>query len=171
MKVPEKRQIPEFDSEDREREFWAEHDSTGYVDWSKARLTGFAKLKSTSRVGLAPLPVDLVRRLVEATFRPKCRILQLTIFRDDLEVDINAKPIEDINEIHPPRWLTVSYKVEGSSTTEEASGAMKVYVDAEGHASHALGVEPSVASFQREFTGVIVDALVAAIEYCGITQA
>lgn len=28
--------IPQFKNEDEEREFWATHDSTDYVDWSKA---------------------------------------------------------------------------------------------------------------------------------------
>ncbi len=30
--------IPTFESEDEEREFWATHDSTEYVDWDKASL-------------------------------------------------------------------------------------------------------------------------------------
>lgn len=30
--------IPQFSSEDEEREFWATHDSTEYIDWSKAVL-------------------------------------------------------------------------------------------------------------------------------------
>jgi len=33
--------IPRFESEDAEREFWATHDSTDFVDWSRAEiLTG-----------------------------------------------------------------------------------------------------------------------------------
>ena len=31
-----KKQIPRFRSEDEEREFWATHDSTDYVDWKSA---------------------------------------------------------------------------------------------------------------------------------------
>src|SRR5439155_2072134 len=30
------RPIPQFSSEDEEREFWTTHDSTEYIDWSKA---------------------------------------------------------------------------------------------------------------------------------------
>jgi predicted DNA binding CopG/RHH family protein len=41
--------IPTFKNEDREREFWATHDSTEYVDWSKAKLTIFPNLKLTKR--------------------------------------------------------------------------------------------------------------------------
>ena len=29
-----RKQIPKFESEDEEREFWATHDSTDYIDWS-----------------------------------------------------------------------------------------------------------------------------------------
>ena len=32
--------IPKFDSEDEEREFWATHDSTDYVDWSRIKRRG-----------------------------------------------------------------------------------------------------------------------------------
>lgn len=41
--------IPTFESEDKEREFWAVHDSTDYIDWSKAKLTIFPNLKLTKR--------------------------------------------------------------------------------------------------------------------------
>lgn len=30
--------IPRFDTEDKERKFWKTHDSTEYVDWSKAKI-------------------------------------------------------------------------------------------------------------------------------------
>ncbi len=42
--------LPQFDSEDEEREFWATHDSTEYVDWSKAdRNSAFPHLKPSTR--------------------------------------------------------------------------------------------------------------------------
>ena len=31
-----RKSIPHLNSEDEEREFWATHDSTEYIDWSKA---------------------------------------------------------------------------------------------------------------------------------------
>ena len=30
------KQIPDFSSDDEEREFWAMHDSADYLDWSQA---------------------------------------------------------------------------------------------------------------------------------------
>ncbi len=41
--------IPNFKNEDEEREFWATHDSTDYVDWSKARHVIFPNLQLTKR--------------------------------------------------------------------------------------------------------------------------
>lgn len=41
--------IPEFKTEDEEREFWAEHDSTEYLDWSKAEPAIFPKLKPSTK--------------------------------------------------------------------------------------------------------------------------
>lgn len=39
------KQIPSFSSEDEEREFWANQDSTEFVDWSKAQRFDFKNLK------------------------------------------------------------------------------------------------------------------------------
>jgi len=43
------KEIPEFKSEDEEREFWAEHDSADYLDWSKAERAIFPKLKPSTK--------------------------------------------------------------------------------------------------------------------------
>jgi predicted DNA binding CopG/RHH family protein len=55
--------IPRFQSEAEEREFWATHDTTEYVDWSKARRAVFPNLRpSTETISLrlpAPLLADL----------------------------------------------------------------------------------------------------------------
>jgi len=37
--------IPHFHSEAEEREFWESHDSTDYLDWSKAQRARFPNLK------------------------------------------------------------------------------------------------------------------------------
>ncbi len=41
------KKIPNFKTEDEERKFWDTHDSTDYVDWSKARHVIFPNLKLT----------------------------------------------------------------------------------------------------------------------------
>lgn len=56
--------IPYFKSEKEEREFWQTHDSTEYVDWSKAkRGIQFPNLKLTSKPITLRLPVSMIDRL------------------------------------------------------------------------------------------------------------
>lgn len=44
--MPEKlKEIPNFNSEDEEREFWSKEDSTDYIDWEKAEITILPNLK------------------------------------------------------------------------------------------------------------------------------
>jgi predicted DNA binding CopG/RHH family protein len=59
------KQIPDFKDEDEERKFWATHDSTDYVDWSKAENVIFSNLKpSTESISLR-LPSYLLARIKE----------------------------------------------------------------------------------------------------------
>lgn len=56
--------IPQFSSEDEEREFWSSHDSTDYVDWSKAvRNPVFSNLKPSTRTVSIRLPESLIAEL------------------------------------------------------------------------------------------------------------
>ena len=41
--------IPKFENEDEEREFWATHDSTDYLDWNQAEPALFPKLKPSTK--------------------------------------------------------------------------------------------------------------------------
>jgi predicted DNA binding CopG/RHH family protein len=55
--------IPKFQNEAEERRFWETHDSTDYVDWSKAKRMRFPNLKpSTTSISLR-LPVALLDRI------------------------------------------------------------------------------------------------------------
>lgn len=58
-----RKEIPAFESEDAEREFWAEADSTEYVDWSKARVVRFPKLRPSSTSISLRLPDTLLTEL------------------------------------------------------------------------------------------------------------
>jgi predicted DNA binding CopG/RHH family protein len=58
------KKIPRFKSEKEEREFWQTHDSTEYVDWSKAeRGVIFPNLQLTSRPITLRLPVTTIDRV------------------------------------------------------------------------------------------------------------
>jgi predicted DNA binding CopG/RHH family protein len=55
--------VPKFRSEAEERRFWETHDSTDYVDWSKAKQVRLPNLKpSTISISLR-LPVMLLDRI------------------------------------------------------------------------------------------------------------
>ena len=43
------KEIPKFNGEDEEREFWATSDSTEFIDWNAAEKKVFSKLKPTTR--------------------------------------------------------------------------------------------------------------------------
>jgi hypothetical protein len=57
------KKVPEFKSEDEEREFWSKADSIEYVDWSKAKRVKLVKLKPTLRTISVRLPVSMVEDL------------------------------------------------------------------------------------------------------------
>ena len=55
--------VPEFKNEDEEREFWATHDSTEYVDWSQARRVIFPNLKPSTRSISVRMPESMLDEL------------------------------------------------------------------------------------------------------------
>ncbi len=61
--MPETNKIPNFDDEDREREFWASQDSTEYVDWAKGRQVTLAALKPSTKTISIRLPESLLQEL------------------------------------------------------------------------------------------------------------
>lgn len=62
--------IPAFADETEEREFWKRHDSSDYVDWSKAERARFPNLKPTTTAISLRLPISLLDRIrIEANKR------------------------------------------------------------------------------------------------------
>jgi len=57
------RDIPTFESEDEEREFWAIHDSTDYLDWDEASPAYFPKLKPSTKSISLRLPEMMLAQL------------------------------------------------------------------------------------------------------------
>jgi predicted DNA binding CopG/RHH family protein len=55
--------IPKFRTEDGEREFWATHDSTEYVDWSRARRIVMPNLKPTMKTISLRIPDTMLSEL------------------------------------------------------------------------------------------------------------
>ena len=55
--------IPNFKNENQERQFWATHDSTDYIDWTKADKAIFPNLKPTTESISLRLPSYLPSRI------------------------------------------------------------------------------------------------------------
>ncbi|MDA0740115.1 MAG: BrnA antitoxin family protein [Nitrospirae bacterium] len=55
--------IPSFKSEAEERAFWEIHNSSDYIDWSKAERVRFANLKPSAKSISLRLPVDLLEQI------------------------------------------------------------------------------------------------------------
>ena len=61
--------LPRFRNEAEERKFWETHDSTNYIDWSKAQRVRLPNLKlSTTAISLR-LPQGLLDRIKIAANR------------------------------------------------------------------------------------------------------
>ena len=57
------KRVPEFKSKKEEFEFWSTHDSTEYVDYSKARRVLLSNLKPSTRTISVRLPESLIEHL------------------------------------------------------------------------------------------------------------
>lgn len=57
------KKIPKFKTEEAERKFWAKHDSTEYVDWSKAKRAVFPNLKPSTKTISLRLPQTMLEEL------------------------------------------------------------------------------------------------------------
>jgi len=54
---------PQFKTETEERKFWETHDSTDYVDWSKAERARFPNLKPSTTAISIRLTVGLLEQI------------------------------------------------------------------------------------------------------------
>ena len=59
----ELKEIPTFQNEDEEREFWAREDSMDYLDWAEAEEVIFSKLKPSTRTISLRLPELMLNEL------------------------------------------------------------------------------------------------------------
>ena len=63
MSKAKRKPIPKFESEEQERKFWAEHDSSEFVDWSSAQRRTFPALRPTLRTISLRLPESMIGHL------------------------------------------------------------------------------------------------------------
>ena len=55
--------LPKFESEGQERNFWASHDSTDYIDWGEGKRLELPNLRPTTRTISIRLPEAMIERL------------------------------------------------------------------------------------------------------------
>src|ERR1700724_1744039 len=55
--------VPAFKTEAQERKFWETHDSTDYIDWSKAERVRFPNLKPSTMAISIRLPLGLLEQI------------------------------------------------------------------------------------------------------------
>ncbi|MDC0357818.1 BrnA antitoxin family protein [Oligoflexia bacterium] len=58
-----RKRIPKFKSEDAESSFWADRDSTEYIDWSKGKIGVFPELKPSVKTISLRLPESMLEGL------------------------------------------------------------------------------------------------------------
>ncbi|MCX6997150.1 MAG: BrnA antitoxin family protein [Kiritimatiellaeota bacterium] len=58
-----KKTLPNFRNEDEERAFWAQHDSTEFVNWALAKRTLFPNLKPSTKTISLRLPESVIAAL------------------------------------------------------------------------------------------------------------
>lgn len=63
MRINTMKKIPKFKTEAEERDFWANADSTDYVDWSKARSVLLPNIKPSLRTISLRLPKLMIDEL------------------------------------------------------------------------------------------------------------
>ncbi|EKD45463.1 MAG: hypothetical protein ACD_69C00280G0002 [uncultured bacterium] len=57
------KKIPTFKNQEEETTFWEREDSTKYIDWTKAKLAIFPKLKPSAETISIRLPLSLLNEI------------------------------------------------------------------------------------------------------------
>jgi predicted DNA binding CopG/RHH family protein len=61
--MKELKKIPKFKNEDEEREFWANSDSTDYINWEKSKRITFPNLKPSTKTISIRLPESMLEEI------------------------------------------------------------------------------------------------------------
>ncbi len=92
--IKPKKPIPEFRNEHEERAFWATHDATEHLDWSKAERAVFPNLRPSTRTISLRLPESLLAALkTQARKRdvPYPSLLKI-LLAEKLEEEMRPRP-------------------------------------------------------------------------------
>ncbi len=87
------KQIPNFASEDEERDFWSTHDSTEFVDWSDATRVTLSSLKPSTKtisIRLPELLLDELKLLANKRDVPYQSLLKVFL-AERVEKELNTR--------------------------------------------------------------------------------
>jgi len=88
--------IPKFENEDEEREFWATHDSTKYLDWSNAESVVFPKLKPATKtisLRMSESMLNELKLLANKMDVPYQSLIKVYL-RERIDKDLHGQPVE-----------------------------------------------------------------------------
>ncbi len=88
--------MPKFQNEDEEREFWATHDSTEYMDWSQAERVILPKLKpakKTISLRMSETMLNELRLLANKMDVPYQSLIKVYL-RERIDQDLNRKTVQ-----------------------------------------------------------------------------
>jgi predicted DNA binding CopG/RHH family protein len=57
------KRLPKFENENAERDFWASHDSSDYIDWTKAKRVVLPNLRPSVKTISLRLPESMLEEL------------------------------------------------------------------------------------------------------------
>jgi predicted DNA binding CopG/RHH family protein len=91
-----KKPIPEFKNEEEERQFWATHDSSDYLDWRQAKRVVFPNLKPSTKTISLRLPefmLDEIRQLANKRDVPYQSLIK-TYLRERIDQEYQRRATE-----------------------------------------------------------------------------
>lgn len=87
--------IPKFKNEDEERAFWAEHDSSEYLNWKSAERVLFPNLKPSTRAISLRLPeplLDALRQMANERDVPYQSLIKIFL-QERIEREIKSRQL------------------------------------------------------------------------------
>ena len=88
--------IPKFENEDEEREFWAAHDSTEYMDWSQAEKVILPNLKPANKsvsLRMSETMINELKLLANKMDVPYQSLMKIYL-RERIDKDLNRLDIQ-----------------------------------------------------------------------------
>lgn len=87
-----KKKLPKFKSEYAEQKFWSKHDSTDYIDWTKAQRVIFPNLKPSLKTISLRLPesmIDALKHIANKHDLPYQSLIKMFL-KKDIEKELAA---------------------------------------------------------------------------------